>query len=98
MFISSPANVVDMYNVINHTIYSSVENGRSKLKEEEQFRRLIRNSLLVSVMCPLVYHLQKKMIISPIELCNPSVHDPERAAPSLQFSIPHPPPPPPKKY
>ena len=31
------------------------------------------------------------MIISPIELCNPSVADPEGAAPSLQFA------PPPKK-
>ena len=35
MFISS--NFVDMSNVIHHTIYSSVENGRLKLKEAEQF-------------------------------------------------------------
>ena len=38
----------------------------------------------------LVYHLKKNMIISPIELCNPSVADPAGAAPSLQY-------PPPKK-
>ena len=35
MFISS--NFVDMSNVIHHTVYSSVENGRFKLKEAEQF-------------------------------------------------------------
>ena len=34
MFISS--NFFDMSNVIHHTIYSSVENGRFKLKEAEQ--------------------------------------------------------------
>ena len=78
MFISSPANFVDMYNVINHTIYSSVENGRSKLKEEEQFGRLIRNSLLVSVMCPLVYHLQKK-IIPPKKKTNSGFHKLQKA-------------------
>ena len=32
MFISSSASVVDMSNVINQFIYSSVENGRFKLK------------------------------------------------------------------
>ena len=37
MFISSSANFVDMSNVTNHTIYSSVENGTFKLKEAEQF-------------------------------------------------------------
>ena len=35
MFISS--TFVDISNVIHHTIYSSVENGRFKLKEAEQF-------------------------------------------------------------
>ena len=35
MFISS--NFIDMSNVIHHTIYSSVENMRFKLKEAEQF-------------------------------------------------------------
>ena len=37
------------------------------------------------ILLSLVYHLQKNMIISPIELCNPSVADPEGAAPSLQY-------------
>ena len=40
------------------------------------------------ILLSFVYHLQKNMIISPIELCDPSVADPEWAAPSLQ----HPPP------
>ena len=35
MFISS--NFVDVSDVIHHTIYSSVEDGRFKLKEVEQF-------------------------------------------------------------
>ena len=30
-------NFVDVSNVMHHTIYSSVENGRFKLKEVEQF-------------------------------------------------------------
>ena len=37
IFISSSANFVDMSNVINHTIYSSVENGTYKSKEAEPF-------------------------------------------------------------
>ena len=37
MFISSSANFVEMSSIINHTIYSRVENGTVKLKEEEQF-------------------------------------------------------------
>ena len=115
MFISS--NFVDMSNVIHHTIYSSVENGRLKLKEAEQFviklyylfiincyksqftsmvkskkhsqrttspKQFIR-VCAVPIWLFLVYHLQKNMIISPIELCNPSVADPEGAAPSLRY-------------
>ena len=37
------------------------------------------------ILLSLVYHLQKNMIISPIELCNSSVADPEGAAPSLHY-------------
>ena len=36
-FISLSTNFVDMSNVINHTIYSSVKNGRFKLKEADKF-------------------------------------------------------------
>ena len=126
MFISSSANFVDMSNVISHTIYSSVEKGRFKLKEAEKFviklhypfiinccknqftsmiksnrsyknthkGRLTQNSLLGSVLCPYCspwYIISRR--ISPIELCNPSVADPEGAASSLQYI----PPPRPKK-
>ena len=115
-----------MSNVIHHTIYSSVENGRFKLKEAEQFviklyypfiincyrsqftsivkaadlkkhpqrttypKQFIRD-YAVPILLILVYHLQKNMIISPIELCNPSVADPEGAAPSIQYPPPLPP-------
>ena len=37
MFISSSANFVNMSNVINHIIYSSIENCKFKLKEAEKF-------------------------------------------------------------
>ena len=42
------------------------------------------------ILLSLVYHPKKNMIISPIELCNPSVADSEGAAPSLQFPPPLP--------
>ena len=37
------------------------------------------------ILLSLLYHLQKNMIISPIELCNPSVADPEGALPTLLY-------------
>ena len=37
------------------------------------------------ILLSLVYHLQKNMIISPIELCNPSVADAEGAALFIQY-------------
>ena len=37
MFISLSADFADMSNVINHTIYSSVENDRFELKEAKEF-------------------------------------------------------------
>ena len=39
----------------------------------------------VPELLSLVYHLQKNMIINPIKLCNPSVADPEEAAPSIHY-------------
>ena len=117
MFISSSTLLI-MSNVISYTIYSSVENGRLKLKEAEKFViklyypfifnccgsqftsmiksnrsskntykvRLIPNSLLGSVLCQYCspwYIIPRR--ISLIELCNPSVADPEGVAPSLQY-------------
>ena len=104
-----------MSNVIHHTIYSSVANGRLKEAEQcviklyypfiincyrSQFTSIVKRNrhlqrttsskifirvCAIPILLPLVYHLQKNMIISPIELCNPSVADPEVAAPSLQY-------------
>ena len=76
MFISSSVNFVDLSNVIIKILRKHPQ----KMTYPKKFIRVCAVPILLS----LVYNLQKNMIISPIELCNPSVADPDGA---LDFDI-----------
>ena len=67
-------------------IFNCCKIKRNRSSKNTHKGRLIRNSLLGSVLCPYCspwYIISRR--ISTIELCNPSVADPEGAASSLQY-------------